>query len=112
MTVKRRQQSPPAGHSATPRQPLAASRWPLALVALLFFGSGLTDPDCSLAASLLLFAAYDLEYAAALNGPQFIEATVMTDALVATHGELSVPTGFGLGVEVDESKIDSLLVEV
>ena len=79
---------------------------------LLFFGSGLTDPDCSLAASLLLFAAYDLEYAAALNGPQFIEATVLTDALVATHGELSVPTGFGLGVEIDESKIDSLLVEV
>jgi len=79
---------------------------------LMFFGSGLTDPDCSLAASLLIFGAYDLEHAAALNGPQFIDVSILKEPLRAAGGELEVPRGFGLGVEVDESKIADLMVEV
>jgi len=39
---------------------------------LMFLGSGLTDPDVSLAASLALFGGYGLKYPAALNGPQFL----------------------------------------
>jgi L-alanine-DL-glutamate epimerase-like enolase superfamily enzyme len=72
---------------------------------LMFLGSGLTDPDVSLAAALVLYGAYDLKYPAALNGPQFLNASVLKQPLHVVNGELEVPTGIGLGVEVDESKV-------
>ncbi|MDO8544646.1 MAG: enolase C-terminal domain-like protein [Opitutaceae bacterium] len=72
---------------------------------LMFLGSGLTDTDCSLAASLLLYGAYDLKYPAALNGPQFVDGTVLQEPFTVANGELRVPHGPGLGVEVDEEKI-------
>lgn len=72
---------------------------------LMFLGSGLCDPDVSLAASLALFGAYDLEYPAALNGPQFLQGSVLDQPLSAVRGELSVPLGPGLGVQVDESTL-------
>lgn len=73
---------------------------------LMFLGSGLTDPDLSLAASLLLYGAYDLKYPAALNGPQFLTGTILKQPLDAQQGELAVPAGPGLGVEVDERLLD------
>lgn len=79
---------------------------------LMFLGSGLTDPDVSLAASLILYGAYDLKYPAALNGPQFMEASVLKQPFKVENGELAVPTGPGLGVEVDESKIGQYLVKI
>jgi len=72
---------------------------------LMFLGSGLTDPDLSLAASLALFGAYDLPYAAALNGPQFLDGSILKQPFVVVAGELAVPTGAGLGVEIDETKL-------
>jgi L-alanine-DL-glutamate epimerase-like enolase superfamily enzyme len=72
---------------------------------LLFLGSGLTDPDYSLAASLILYGAYDLKYPAALNGPQFLAGSVLKHPLEVVDGKLIVPDGAGLGVEIDESKI-------
>jgi len=72
---------------------------------LLFLGSGLTDPDVSLAASLALFAAYGLKHPAALNGPQFLAGSLLRHPLQVEDGALRVPTGPGLGVEVDEGKI-------
>jgi len=69
---------------------------------LMIYGSGLTDPDISLAASLQLFAACDLKFAAALNGPQFITETFLREPIVVCDGEAMVPTGFGLGVEFSE----------
>jgi L-alanine-DL-glutamate epimerase-like enolase superfamily enzyme len=75
-----------------------------------FLGSGLTDPDVSLAASLALYDAYDLKYPAALNGPQFLAASVLKQPFEVKDGELAVPTGPGLGVEVDEAKMRELLV--
>jgi len=77
---------------------------------LLFLGSGLTDPDVSLAASLALFAAYGLRFPAALNGPQFLSGSILKTPLVPVDGELSVPPGAGLGVEVDEAKLSQLRV--
>jgi L-alanine-DL-glutamate epimerase-like enolase superfamily enzyme len=71
---------------------------------LMFLGSGLCDPDVSLAASLALYGAYDLQYPAALNGPQFLEGTVLKRPFAVVDGALAVPTGAGLGVEVDEAK--------
>jgi len=72
---------------------------------LMFLGSGLTDPDVSLAASLALYGAYDLKYPAALNGPQFLQGSVLRQPLTPMGGELQVPSGTGLGVEVDVEKI-------
>jgi L-alanine-DL-glutamate epimerase-like enolase superfamily enzyme len=78
---------------------------------LMFLGSGLTDPDISLAASLALYGAYDLKYPAALNGPQFLTGTILKHPFAAKNGELDVPNGAGLGVEVDEEKLRELLVK-
>ena len=78
---------------------------------LMFLGSGLTDPDISLAASLSLYGAYDLKYPAALNGPQFLSGSVLKRPFEVTNGELGVPAGVGLGVEIDEAKLQALRVK-
>lgn len=69
---------------------------------LLFFASGLTDPDLSFAASLHLFAAYDLPVPAALNAPQFLEGTILERAIRVDGDQAKVPIGPGLGVSVAE----------
>jgi len=78
---------------------------------LMFLGSGLTDPDLSLAASLALYGAYDLKYPAALNGPQFLSGSILKHPFQVKDGELMVPTGHGLGVDVDEAKLRELLIK-
>ena len=76
---------------------------------LIFLGSGLTDPDVSLAASLILYASAGLDRPAALNGPQYLAGSVLRRPLAPdADGTIAVPEGFGLGVEVDESKIRAL----
>lgn len=72
---------------------------------LLFFGSGLTDPDVSLAASLALFGAFDLRHPAALNGPQYISSSILRRPLTVVDGQIGIPDGPGLGVEVDEERL-------
>ena len=84
------------------------ARWQVEILErerLLFLGSGLTDPDVSLAASLLLFAAYGLKYPAALNGLQFLSGSFLKTPFVLEEGALRVPRAPGLGVEVDEQKV-------
>lgn len=75
---------------------------------LIFLGSGLTDPDISLAASLILYRAFDLQYPAALNGPQFLGFSVLDDPFVPEGGSLPVPTGPGLGISVNVDKVEEL----
>lgn len=75
---------------------------------LMFLGSGLTDPDVSLAASLAVYGAYDLKYPAALNGLQFLKGSVLKQPFELVDGALEVPSGPGLGVEVDETKMEGL----
>ncbi|MGB9605460.1 MAG: mandelate racemase/muconate lactonizing enzyme family protein [Bryobacteraceae bacterium] len=72
---------------------------------LLFLGSGLTDPDSALAAAVQIFAAYQLKFPAALNGPQFLAGSYLKQPLVVKDGYLERPAGPGLGVEVDEARI-------
>jgi len=72
---------------------------------LMFLGSGLTDPDVALAAALNLYGACQLKYPAALNGPQFLAGSFLRRPLVVKDGEIEVPTGPGLGVEVDEERL-------
>jgi L-alanine-DL-glutamate epimerase-like enolase superfamily enzyme len=57
----------------------------------------------SLAASLMLYGAYDLKFPAALNGPQFIAGSVLRQPFKVENGTLAVPTGLGLGVAIDEN---------
>ncbi|HUY89852.1 MAG TPA: enolase C-terminal domain-like protein [Pirellulales bacterium] len=77
---------------------------------LLLYASGLTDPDLSLAASLLLFGAAGLAVPAALNGPQYLTTSILERPLVAEQDQISVPKGFGLGVEVDEEALQRHLL--
>jgi L-alanine-DL-glutamate epimerase-like enolase superfamily enzyme len=72
---------------------------------LLILGSGLTDPDLSLAASLQLFSAYELSVPAALNGPQYLTTSILLQPLVVENGAIALPSGPDLGVEVDEAKL-------
>jgi L-alanine-DL-glutamate epimerase-like enolase superfamily enzyme len=76
---------------------------------LMWLGSGLTDPDISLAASLCLYGGYGLKKPAALNGPQFLTADVLRKPLRIENGFAHVPTGPGLGIEVDEEKVVKLM---
>ncbi len=70
---------------------------------LIWLGSGLTDPDLSLAAHLALYGAYDLKFPAALNGLQFLKRSILRQPFEAVQGEVAVPKAAGLGVEVDEA---------
>jgi L-alanine-DL-glutamate epimerase-like enolase superfamily enzyme len=72
---------------------------------LLFFGSGLTDPDISLAASLAFFGAFQLAHPAALNAPQFLSGSIVQTAFIVENGALNVPVGHGLGISIDEARI-------
>jgi L-alanine-DL-glutamate epimerase-like enolase superfamily enzyme len=76
---------------------------------LTWLGSGLTDPDISLAACLALYGAYGLTTPAALNGPQFLTADVLKKPLVIKDGLAEVPEGPGLGIEVDEATVRELV---
>jgi L-alanine-DL-glutamate epimerase-like enolase superfamily enzyme len=75
---------------------------------LLWLGSGLTDPDISLAATLGLYSAYGLKKPAALNGPQFLTADVLKSPLRIENGTAYPPKGPGLGIQVDEEKVKNL----
>ena len=76
---------------------------------LMWLGSGLSDPDVSLAAHLGLFGAFALERPAALNGPQFLAPSdLLKKPLQVAEGVAHVPSGPGLGVEVDEVKLAAL----
>jgi muconate cycloisomerase len=76
--------------------------WPAAKIVqllkredLYMFGSGLTDPELSLAASLHLFAWAGLEFPAALNGPQYLAE------FRPVSERMRVPQAPGLGVKMD-----------
>lgn len=67
---------------------------------LLLMASGLTDPDWSFAASLLLFSAYGLSLPAALNAPQFLEHSVLAEPIRLIGDQAQVPIGNGLAVTI------------
>ena len=75
---------------------------------LIFLGSGLTDPDVSMAGSVALFCAYGLAHAAALNGPQYLAASAIKMPFRPQQGELAPPGGAGLGIEIDDAALDRL----
>ena len=76
---------------------------------LLWLGSGLTDPDISMAAHLILYGAFGLTQPAAMNGPQFLADDVLAEPIRVEEGVAHVPVGPGLGVAVDEEKVLALM---
>ena len=76
---------------------------------LMWVGSGLTDPDISLAATLGLYGAFGLERPAALNGDQFLDADVLKKRIRIEDGFAYVPRGAGLGIDVEEAKVIELM---
>ncbi|UCE42401.1 MAG: hypothetical protein JSV17_05415 [Candidatus Aminicenantes bacterium] len=76
---------------------------------LIWLGSGLTDPEISLAATLGLYGAFGLKKPAALNGPQFLTADVLKKPLRIKNGIAYLPDGPGLGIQVSEEKVVELM---
>jgi muconate cycloisomerase len=72
---------------------------------LTLIGSGLMDAPIGFAASVHLFAAYGIALPADLNGPQFIAEDYLAQPLPIERQVARVPSGPGLGVEIDESKL-------
>lgn len=66
--------------------------------------SGLTDCGVAFAAAVHLFSTVDLALPAELNGPELLRE-LYVDGLQLSHGQVTVPTGPGLGIEVDEERI-------
>jgi muconate cycloisomerase len=76
-------------------------------------GSGLTESDLGLAASLHLFSAFGIDTPVDLNGRQFIESPYARPPTVTiTDGAAQVPSGPGLGVDVDEDTVRDLAIVV
>jgi len=73
--------------------------------------SGLTETDLGLAAGIHLAAAFDIS-PLQLNGPQFIETTFLRERLWKGGGQITLPEGPGLGVEVDEAYVRKHAVTV
>jgi L-alanine-DL-glutamate epimerase-like enolase superfamily enzyme len=67
---------------------------------MALLGSGLTDPDISLTASLHLFAWAGIDKPCALNGPQFLDSTLIEYGLEQQGDIIHVPKGPGLGIEM------------
>lgn len=65
---------------------------------LQILGSGLTDPDLSLAAAVHLFAWAGISRPCALNGPQFLAEGLSGPTLQPQNDQLTVPTAPGLGL--------------
>jgi L-alanine-DL-glutamate epimerase-like enolase superfamily enzyme len=79
---------------------------------LLWLGSGLTDPDISLAASIAVFGSRQISKPAALNALQFIDASILQSPLGVQDGHLIPPRGPGLGIDVDMEKLTRLAVNI
>ena len=79
---------------------------------LLWLGSGLTDLDISLAASIAVYGSQELQKPAALNGPQYLTGSVLRESLVVKDGYLQPQTGPGLGIEVDLEKVKAMAVDI
>lgn len=80
---------------------------------LKLMGSGLTDSDLGLAASLHLFGAFGIDTPTDLNGRQFVESPyVGAHTVIVENGVAQVPEGPGLGVDVDESIVRELAITV
>ena len=70
------------------------------------YGGTLLEGAFSTIASAHLFASFaDLQWGTELFGPLLITEEILTEPLDYSDFELTVPTGPGLGIELDEAKV-------
>jgi L-alanine-DL-glutamate epimerase-like enolase superfamily enzyme len=79
---------------------------------LKLIGSGLMDAPIGFAASVQLFAAYGIDYPCDLNGPQHLAGDYLAEPLPMDGRFALVPQRPGLGVVMDERKIESLALKL
>ena len=75
---------------------------------LMVLGSGLTDPDLSLAATAHLYTWAEIDFPCALNGPQFLRPAPFFEPLQVEGDVLRLPAGPGLGREPND-QVESLM---
>jgi L-alanine-DL-glutamate epimerase-like enolase superfamily enzyme len=69
---------------------------------LAILASGLTDPDLSLAAGVHLFAWAGITKPCALNGPQYLANSLLSESNFLPESDvISVPVEPGLGLALD-----------
>ena len=68
---------------------------------VFLLGSGLCDPDLSLAASAHAFAGAGISHPCALNGPQYLIETLDTTGFIPASDQIRLPSGAGLGLQLD-----------
>jgi len=68
---------------------------------VFLLGSGLCDPDLSLAASVHTFAWAGIDKPCALNGPQYLAESLDGSGFVPDSDLIQVPTATGLGLQFD-----------
>ena len=78
---------------------------------MMILGSGLTDPDLSLAASVQLFASAEIRNPSSLNGRQQLYGWLTGAALSLDGDRLNVPDRPGLGVDMHH-EAESYLTDV
>jgi len=66
--------------------------------------SGLTETDLGLAAGLHLASVFDIN-PLALNGPQYIDTPFVAQRVWNGGGQVHLPEGPGLGVDIDEDHV-------
>ncbi len=73
-------------------------------------GSGMTESGIGFAASIHLFSTLPMALPVDTNGPQFL-SHLLVDGLEIENARVRVPGGPGLGVEVDEDRVQELRAE-
>lgn len=79
---------------------------------MVLIGSGLMDAPIGFAASVHLFAAYGITFPADLNGPQHMSDDYLASPFPMDGKRALVPTAPGLGIEIDEAKLNSIALEL
>lgn len=79
---------------------------------ITLIGSGLMDAPIGFAASVHLFAAYGIGLPVDLNGPQFIAEDYLARPLPVERQVARVPAQPGLGVEIDESRLQKFALDL
>ena len=74
-------------------------------------GSGMTESGVGLAASLHIFSTLPMSLPVDTNGPQFL-STLLVDGLRIDGPCVEVPDRPGLGITVDERKLEELRVKI
>jgi len=79
---------------------------------MVLIGSGLMDASIGFAASVHLFAAYGIEFPADLNGPQHMSDDYLAVPYPMDGKRALVPEGPGLGITIDEAKLESIKLDL